>query len=109
MPENKRTYVDGILHGAYELYFPTGELKQKGLFIDGRKHGRWVTYIQVAGKIKISSDGVFVNGVKYGPWKMFVGKDSEAQIVNFWNGNEETLSAMPVLSKSTSKKTRKKK
>jgi len=88
MTNNIRTYIDGILHGPYKLFFANGELKQIGLFLNGRKHGRWTTYLRINGKTYLGSDGVFIHGKKFGLWSIFTSKTTPPVQVNFWNGGE---------------------
>ncbi|MDH3648762.1 MAG: hypothetical protein OEQ53_03720 [Saprospiraceae bacterium] len=37
-------YVNGIYEGAYQSYYPTGELKLEGLYVRGSMEGEWNKY-----------------------------------------------------------------
>jgi len=70
-------YEDGVLkakasyqqgRGVYREYYPTGELKMRGLNILGKSDGLWQFYYP-SGELK--AKGYYVNGKKDGAWKFY--------------------------------------
>ncbi|MBF6608116.1 MAG: toxin-antitoxin system YwqK family antitoxin [Flavobacterium sp.] len=90
----RETYKAGKLHGLRSVYFPNGKIAEEIHFKDGIRHGNYRKYTPTGvvleettyknGEIdgyalfrgsdgKIASEGKFVNGLKKGKWKFYEG------------------------------------
>ena len=64
----KEKYKKGVMDGAYQEYFLTGELKVDGGYNRGKKEGVWKIYYKTG---KIKSKGKYRDGEKVGVWKTY--------------------------------------
>lgn len=64
----KEKYKKGVMDGAYQEYFLTGELKVDGGYHKGKKEGVWKIYYKTG---KIKSKGKYRDGEKVGVWKTY--------------------------------------
>ena len=65
-------FAEGKMHGKFNEFYNSGELKEDGKYKNGSKEGNWKTYYK-NGKIK--SRGRYKNGEKVGIWKFFYKND----------------------------------
>ena len=59
-------YEDG--KGTYKEFYPNGELKAEGLYIDGRSQGIWTFYHPTG---QIEAKGEYKDGLRWGEWDFF--------------------------------------
>lgn len=62
----EETYVDDNFEGPYKAYFPSGQLKQEGQYINGAMNQLW-NYYYPSGQLKEAVN--FTNNVEDGPYK----------------------------------------
>lgn len=58
-------YVEGKRAGAWEFFYPTGELQKHGAFIGGVENGVWAHFHPNGAP---RSEGEMVDGKEHGPW-----------------------------------------
>ena len=58
----------GRKQGEWKSFYPDGEIKSKGVYMDDKKSGAW-TFFYNNGKTEQS--GKYVNGLPDGPWKWY--------------------------------------
>ena len=61
--EPKFEVVDQIVKATY--YHDNGQIKEQGFYLDGKLHGKWISYNQDGTKQTI---GEYENGKKTGKW-----------------------------------------
>lgn len=67
-PEGHRVWCeteDGISHGPFRAWYPSGTKKSEGAFERGEAHGEWVTWYEDG---KLRSRGNYENGKVVGDW-----------------------------------------
>lgn len=63
------TIVEGVVEGEFNSFYLNGNLKEKGVLVNGVKDGIWEEYFDENGKIsKIKN---YQSGNKFGSWKTF--------------------------------------
>jgi hypothetical protein len=69
---------EGLRAGAWQHFYPNGELIAEGHYVDGEKAGPWKFFYPDK---KLWMEGVFVEGLKEGSWKEYdsQGRSREAQ------------------------------
>jgi antitoxin component YwqK of YwqJK toxin-antitoxin module len=75
-------YLNGMLNGMAEEYFPDGKLKKQGLYTDGQKSGIWKQWEQ-DGKYGIGS---FENDVPEGKWTFYYADGAIKSVGKFKDG-----------------------
>ncbi len=83
-------YLDGKLHGAYELFHFDGNPKLKAEFESGSPKGEWIYY---NAKGRIIKQGTFTDGKPSGKWKILDKKGKKQYAEYDFNTNTETMSA----------------
>ncbi|WP_017732228.1 toxin-antitoxin system YwqK family antitoxin [Nafulsella turpanensis] len=66
-------YEDG--KGTYKEFYPNGELKAEGLYIDGKSEGEWIFYHPNGA---IEAKGSYLNGTRQGKWVYFHANGEKA-------------------------------
>ena len=61
-------FVHGVLDGPYEQYYNNGQLRQSGVYKNGKKNGRWISYHKNG---QLHSEGKYKNGKWEGQWVDF--------------------------------------
>lgn len=74
-----------IENGMFEEKYPSGILKIKGEYINGRRHGTWLSFYPDG---KIWSEGVYKNGIRDGIAKTFHPNGNKNYEGYYTNGNE---------------------
>ena len=67
-PEGHRVWCeteDGVSHGPFRAWYPSGGKKSEGAFVRGEAHGEWVTWYE-GGKLR--SRGSYEHGAITGDW-----------------------------------------
>ncbi len=72
------TYAGGQLNGPHERSMG-GKVQTRGNYVDGTRHGPWITQ---------DGDGNFIEGLRDGPWKLKL-KDKATQSVTFVKGKKQ--------------------
>ena len=72
------TYAGGQLNGPHERSMG-GKLQTRGNYVNGSRHGAWITE---------DGDGSFIEGLRDGPWKLKL-KDKAMQSVTFVQGKKQ--------------------
>lgn len=57
---------NNLIHATY--FFDNGQLKQEGTYLNGKLHGKWVSYNQDGTK---QSSGEYNQGEKVGTWTFY--------------------------------------
>lgn len=52
-----------VINGDYEVKYPSGIVKMKGFYINGKREGQWVSFFENGQK---QSEGFFKNGLRDG-------------------------------------------
>ena len=92
------SYGEALLDGPFETFYSNGQVKEKGVYRDGKREGRWEQFY-VGGQLK--SKGDFENGdgvVKWfdkeGQWlsteRWVEGEDGERRLDEF-DENEQLI------------------
>ncbi len=68
--------VDNMVKATY--YHDNGQIKQEGFYLDGKLHGKWISYTEAGVKQTI---GEYENGAKVGKW--FFWNDKSLSEVDF--------------------------
>ena len=55
--------VDNMVKATY--YFDNGQIKQEGFYLDGKLHGKWISYTEAGTK---QTMGEYEKGAKVGKW-----------------------------------------
>lgn len=63
--------IDTVRHGAYKSYYPSGRLRQEGIFVHGEKDSVWSTWYDSDEGVRIS-EGAYSNGLIDGQWKFWM-------------------------------------
>ncbi len=82
-------YVDGKSQGEWTFYHPNGQTEAKGEYKDGLRRGEWTFYHPNGNK---AAEGYYRDGVRQGDWEFFhengnlssVGKMQEGQKDGYW-------------------------
>ena len=61
--------VDGVVEGEFNSFYLNGNLKEKGVLVNGVKDGIWEEYFDQNGKISLIKN--YQLGIKFGSWKKF--------------------------------------
>lgn len=59
---------DGPKHGRWAEWYPNGQLKTEGSYVDGKMEGRWVSYFETGVK---QLEGEYRGGTKHGLWTQY--------------------------------------
>lgn len=92
--ENNTRTGEGIVdkggknQGDWKLYYPSGELKATGQYIDGMKEGEWVYYF-INGKLE--QKGNYAANRTQGPWKWWYESGTVLREERFRKGKEDGL------------------
>ena len=70
--------VDNMVKATY--YFDNGQVKEEGFYLDGKLHGKWVSYTESGVKQTI---GEYESGTKVGKW--FFWNENSLNEVDFSN------------------------
>jgi len=62
-------YENGVKHGPYAWYFPTGQLFEEGTYVDGRLHGPYRAYWEDG---ELYEEGTYRRGHFDGPRRWYV-------------------------------------
>lgn len=74
----KLAIVDQMVKATY--FYDNGQVKQEGFYLDGKLHGKWISYNQDGSK---QTMGEYENGNKTGKW--FFWNESALSEVDFAN------------------------
>jgi len=78
------TDEDGKRQGLWKEFYPTGELKSEGYYIDSKQDGVWKFYFE---NQKIEVEGKYKNGKKEGTWYWYYANGAILQEEN-WSGGK---------------------
>jgi len=78
----------GKRQGAWTIYFPTGEVRAKGTYVDGKREGDW-TYFYKEGKTE--QTGRYKNDLPEGSWKWYYASGKQWRDEQFRKGKEDGL------------------
>lgn len=79
---------EGKYQGNWKRFYPTGELRAEGQYIDGKKEGEWKFYYQNG---KFEQRGNYKNDKPHGPWKWWYEDGSVWREEGYRKGREEGL------------------
>ena len=79
---------NGIYKGKFINYYPTGEKKSEGNYLNGNKNGLWIYYYKSG---VIEQEGYFRNGKIDGIWKWFYESGKIKCKENFIDDREDGL------------------
>jgi uncharacterized protein len=79
----------GQYQGYWKEFYPTGELRAEGSYINSKRSGVW-KYYQREGKLE--QTGTYKNGKPNGPWKWFYESGNLLREENYVNGQEDGYS-----------------
>jgi antitoxin component YwqK of YwqJK toxin-antitoxin module len=68
--------IDNMVKATY--YYDNGQVKQEGTYLDGKLHGKWISYTEFGSK---QTMGEYDNGAKVGKW--FFWSDRSLSEVDF--------------------------
>jgi antitoxin component YwqK of YwqJK toxin-antitoxin module len=54
-----------VRDGKYESWYKTGQKREQGEFVNGKKQGRWISWYENGQK---EEEGEYVSGKKHGKW-----------------------------------------
>ena len=77
------TDEDGKRQGLWKEYYPTGELKSQGHYINSKQEGDWKFYFE---NQRIEVEGRYKNGKKEGAWYWYYPNGNILQEENWNNG-----------------------
>jgi antitoxin component YwqK of YwqJK toxin-antitoxin module len=77
------TDEDGKRQGLWKEYYPTGELKSMGHYVNSNQEGDWKFYFE---NQKVEVEGRYKNGKKDGSWYWFYQNGETLQEENWDNG-----------------------
>lgn len=92
--ENNTRTGEGIVdkkgknQGNWKLFYPSGELKATGQYIDGKKEGEWIFYFKSG---KIEQKGNYASDLTQGPWKWWYDDGAVLREERFRKGKEDGL------------------
>ena len=78
----------GDKQGNWKLFYPTGELKAQGQYVQGLKSGEW-QYFFASGKIE--QIGNYKDGLAHGSWKWYYESGDLLREERFRKGKEDGL------------------
>jgi len=81
--------AEGREQGPWKLFYPTGELKAEGAFIDGKREGPW-SFFFVSGKKE--QKGNYRGGLANGSWTWFFESGETEREEGYRRGKEDGLS-----------------
>jgi len=84
----KGYYYNGLKHGPWTKYYPSGIVSTTGAYIKGEKNGVW-KFIYENGKL--ASVSQFKLGVKTGLWLGYYMNGDTSVVMQYGNGNKETV------------------
>lgn len=61
--------VDNMVKATY--YYDNGQVKQEGFYLDGKLHGKWISYTETGAR---QTMGEYENGAKVGKWFFWSGE-----------------------------------
>jgi antitoxin component YwqK of YwqJK toxin-antitoxin module len=61
--------VDNMVKATY--YYDNGQVKQEGFYLDGKLHGKWISYTEAGAR---QTMGEYDNGAKVGKWFFWSGE-----------------------------------
>jgi uncharacterized protein len=76
----------GLYQGDWLLFHPTGELRAKGSYVDGKKEGKWEYFYKTG---KTEQIGNYRNDLPDGPWKWYYEKGASWREETFRRGKED--------------------
>lgn len=76
--------VDNMVKATY--YHDNGQVSQEGLYLDGKLHGKWVSYTEAGAK---QTMGEYENGAKVGKW--FFWNENSLSEVDFSKSKMESV------------------
>ncbi|MEZ4938603.1 MAG: hypothetical protein R2799_13515 [Crocinitomicaceae bacterium] len=79
------TYRDSILNGPFAVYYPSGEIKQKGNYLDGNMDGEVYTFYESGKRMIIER---YKYAVRHGLWVYF-NEDGTLNRKRYFNMNRE--------------------
>ena len=74
-------FNNGIFHGKWKFYYPSGQLQTVGKFDNGLRIGKWNYYHENGKK---SQTSIYLNGKKHGIWKVY-DENGNLTIEQEWN------------------------
>lgn len=83
-PLEVMNYFYGVRDGAYQKYYPSGDIRVEGEYENGLKKGTWTYTYKGTGTIK--SVGEYVKGLKEGDWKYYDKKENLIKTEVYKNG-----------------------
>lgn len=76
----------GTYKGNWKLYYPTGEVKAEGNYVDGIKDGEWKYYYT---NTALEQKGKYVKGKVHGTWVWYYANGKKRREETFRYGKEE--------------------
>lgn len=67
------------------LYYPGGEVLQRGYMLDGEKTGEWITYA-ISGEV--TAKAYYIAGEKTGTWKVYDNEGNVAYKIKYRDGKK---------------------
>ncbi|MBI1266566.1 MAG: hypothetical protein GC193_03940 [Cryomorphaceae bacterium] len=77
---------EGKYQGPWKLFYPTGELRAEGSYVDGLREGPWKFYFTNG---KVEQLGNYKTGNAHGGWKWFFQNGSVKREESFRKGKED--------------------
>lgn len=77
-------YQDG--KGTYKEFYPSGEIKAEGLYVDGKSEGLWLFY-HPSGEVE--AKGIYTDGLRTGTWAFFYPGGNKAAEGRYEDGLRE--------------------
>jgi len=79
---------NGRYQGNFKFFFPNGNIKSEGSYINGRRIGKWIFYYQSG---KVEQIGYYKNGFNDGLWQWFYENGKIFREEEFTNGKENGI------------------
>ena len=79
---------EGRRQGDWKLYFPSGELRAEGAYVDGLKEGPWIFYHPEG---KVAQKGAYRNDLPQGDWRWYFKSGETHREEGFRKGREDGM------------------
>jgi len=79
---------DGVLHGTWTEWWPSGEKAVEGGHVEGARSGPWVFFYESGAKME---EGLFVGGNREGQWASWHEEGTPVREVRYRDGHLEGL------------------
>jgi antitoxin component YwqK of YwqJK toxin-antitoxin module len=78
-----RTWQNGVLQGAWEMYYDNGKKRFEAFYVDGKLNGVLKSYLY---KGELSVEGRYENDLKEGAWKYYAADSTLQKEINYTQG-----------------------